>query len=476
MSINHRRLSITVAAGLLLEAINKVSPLLILHHAQKTLGLTDFGIAQYQLTMLESVQPFVVFGFTNYALSEPGVKSDNARETSGIFSHLLLLKILNALLVSVFIIFFLGLATPEHPERYSLGLLLLVLVACVADSIWYCIARHKLARVNFYSGILRLTSLGLILYFVQSAADSRLFVLLCILPNVLLSIYTGVITYKDLQLTQVAIAGLKNIVVRSLPFALILLFITVLERMDIFMVERWFGFEGAGVYAGPARVTQSLTLLISALAVPFYAETLKVTSKDSLYKHISLSLWFFSVLVAPAIFGIPFIETSVLRILFTDLPATASSLLSITAVGMTGSLLISVFGLQVLIAKGKPWPVVYGAALGICLAAALAWGIKATFALKAAAVGIVIGKLTMGLFCAIAARPFLPNIPVASFMKPMLAGAGMALALTMLKSESMVLNMAVGGVSYACLLTAICLRELKEASQHPKIRAFLPWK
>jgi hypothetical protein len=47
MSIHRRRLGISIASGLLMEGLHKLSPLLILYHAQKYLGLSAFGSAQF---------------------------------------------------------------------------------------------------------------------------------------------------------------------------------------------------------------------------------------------------------------------------------------------------------------------------------------------------------------------------------------------------------------------------------------------
>jgi O-antigen/teichoic acid export membrane protein len=474
MSINHRRLSITVAAGLLLEAINKVSPLLILHHAQKTLGLTDFGIAQYQLTMLESVQPFITFGFANYALAERAVQTDNQTETSAIFSHIGALKIINALLFATFIV----ISTPTghapfSQSIYSTGILTLILAACVADSMWYCIAKHKLAQMSLLTGLFRITTLILILLLVDQRTDMNLFIVLCILPNVATSIYSGYYACKNLEITRIAAATMKKIVIKSAPFAILILLVTILDRIDIFLVERWYGPEGAGIYSGPAKVVQSLSLLIAGLATPFYAETMKVNESESLYKHVSLSLWLFTALAAPIIFGIPFIEKQALSILFKDLPASAENLLSVTSIGILGTVLSSVFALQILMPKSRPWPVIIGATIGLLISCAIAWASQPSFGIHSAAIGIVCGKILFGLTCLWASREFLPKLPLASFLKPMLAGACMSIFLYLIASNDMAVNLGCGGLSYVFFLSRINQKEFNNLIRHPKIKSLL---
>jgi len=476
MSINHRRLSISIAAGLILEAINKVSPLLILHHAQKTLGLTDFGIAQYQLTMLESVQPFIVFGVTNYALAQPGVQSDNVAETSAIFTHIGALKLINAILVSIFIFVAATYGQTSFTSSiYSTGILAIILLACVADAMWYSIARHKLAQMSLLAGLFRVTTLALIISMVSSPADTNLFILLCLAPNVAISIYSGIFAYRSLRVTRVTRAELKKTLIKSAPFALILVLITFLDRIDIFLVQRWFGTDGAGIYAGPAKVVQSLTLLIAALAAPFYAETLKLTDKALLYKHISFSLWFFTALASPIIFGAPFVETTVLHILFPGLPAAAENLLPISAIGILGTVLSTVFCLQILLPRGRSLRVMSAAALGIIIAVASTSLLMPGLSLRAAAIGIVLGKITLGIGCAFASREFLPRIPYASFFKPIIAGVIMGATLTIVSTDSTAINLLCGAVVYTTCLIAINYKEFKKLLEHPKFKYLVNW-
>jgi O-antigen/teichoic acid export membrane protein len=179
---------------------------------------------------------------------------------------------------------------------------------------------------------------------------------------------TGIFALKDLHFTKIVYSKLKEIAFKSTPYALVIVFTTLLDRIDLFLVERWFGLEAAGVYAGPAKIIQSITLLVIGIAVPIYAELLKVDDKEDLSKHIGLSLWITTTIVSPIIFGIPFIEHDVLGIVFTDLPSSADGLLTIQSLGLIGSILIVVFGFQLLMSKSKPWAIISGALVALIFA------------------------------------------------------------------------------------------------------------
>ncbi len=473
MSINHRRLSISIGAGLLLEVINKISPLLILHHAQKTLGLPDFGWAQYQLALFEVVQPFVTYGFASYALAEASSKDNAESELQKLFTHILILKLINAALVSLFYIMSHQFESHSRADQYSFDILFLVMIASIADSFWICIARHKLATMSLVSGLLRLLSLFLILGFIETADDRHLFVLLSLLPNTAISVATGIYSFRLLSLSRIFLSNLVDILRKSTPFALIVLLITMLDRIDIFFVERWFGLEVAGIYSGPAKVSQSLSMIISSLALPFYAEILRIQEPKVLLKHVALSLWCLSALVSPIIFGLPFIQEELVETLFTNLPQSAHQLVSLLSVGMVGTVLLSVFGLQILMSKSRPWPIIWGSALCVATVPIMIWIAKDHLGYQAAAYCIVFGKIAIGLFCMQFAKEFLPKIPWLSFFKPLLAGAGMAYILYEIDVKGMLANIVWGALAYLLCLSLSNFKEFKQILQHQKVRAML---
>lgn len=464
--MNHRRITIAVVSGLLLEIINKISPLLILHHAQKALGLTDFGWAQYQLAVFEAVQPLIVFGFPNYALAESGAKGDLASKS--VFTHVFVLKAINGLLV---IIGFVGMTSWRDGvslDRFAAGVLTLLVVSAVTDTYWFTILRHKLAAMSLVSSLVRVIFLGLILICVASPDDRGLFVVLSILPNALVAVGTGFYAYRQLGFIKIDGQRLRQILRGALPFALIVLLTTLLDRADLFLVESWFGLSAAGVYAGPAKVAQSLSFLISALALPFYAETLKLQDQKSLGKHAALSIWLLSALLAPVMFGTPFIDRQIIQLIFPGSAQSAEYLLSWLCLSMFGNLFVAVYGLQILMSKSRPWPVVGGALMALVTLVGVGYLTKAAFGLQALALAMVLAKLVFGGFCAVRARSELARLPWRPLFMPMLAGMAMGGGLALLRLDSLWAQTACGGVLYMASLITLNYREVRQILQHPK--------
>ena len=471
MSINHRRISLTIASSLFLEVINKISPLLILHHAQKTLGLPDFGWAQIQLALFETLQPLVTYGFASYALAETSSKGDETPHLQNLFSHIFVAKIINAALVSILYLASLH-ARGSVIDATSLGILAIVMLAGVFDFYWIAVVKHKIANISLISGLFRIISLIAILTFVKDPGDKALFVGLSLIPNALISIGTGLISFRFLKFSRLAWPRIKEIFYKASPFALLVLVITILERADIFAVERSYGLAVAGAYAGPAKVVQSLSMVISSLSLPFFAEILKVNDRDTLAKHVSLSLWCLSALIAPIVFGMPFIEADVIHILFTNVSSSVDHIVSLLSVGMIGTIFVSVFGLQLLMAKGRPWPIVKACLVYVVLVPLAIWMGRDQFGLQAVALSVIVGKILVGLACLYAAKGYLPKIPWLTFFKPFMAGACMGLVLWLSHLDGLILNIAVGGVAYAIAMLVSNFREFKEIAKHPRLKRY----
>ncbi|HYX31496.1 MAG TPA: polysaccharide biosynthesis C-terminal domain-containing protein [Oligoflexus sp.] len=464
MSINHRRISLAIGANLILEVINKISPLLILHHAQKSLGLADFGWAQFQIAFIESVQPFISFGFANFALAH--AKDNEPSELRSLLSHLLTLKAFNAGLVLVFFLF----QDMSSFDPASLAILLVVLISWVFEAFWLCIVRDKLIVVSLATGLLRALSLVLILLLVRQPEDRLLFVLLSIVPSAIIAFGTGTYAYLKLSFSRVSWTRLRQVLVQSTPFAIVVLFATLLDRLDIFTAEQLFGAAGTGIYSGPARVILSVSMVLSSLALPFFAETRKIEDADSLYKHIVMSLWFMTVLIAPLVFGLPWVEAPLVDLLFPKLPASASGLFSLLSISLIGSVLLSVFGVQLLLAKGRPWAVVGAIFIGLLVIPVFSYVFQKKLGLHGVAMALVLAKIAVGFAVVYCARCYLPRLPWKPFFKPMLAGAGMWLTLSLIRPSSLWVALPVGALSYGLCLLISSWKEFHELISLVKAR------
>ncbi len=474
MSINRRRISVAIVSGFFLELVNKISPLFILHHAEKTLGLQNFGLAQYQLACLEALQPLVTYGFINYAIQAVSqAQGDGFASRREVVAHTLLLKAVLATLVLFTYGFSKFWLTGDYQSFY---LLAVVLFATVIDSFWLLIVDHRLAQASLAAGVLRLINLGLIFFLVNSPSDMLLFVLLSLLPNLLLAIGSGIYALFRARPRQWQFATCRAILIKSTPFALVTLVSTLFDRLDIFAMRNFFDLTLAGAYAGPQKIIQSVALMVGALAAPFYAEVVHLTDKASIYSHVKLSIWVMMVVVAPLVFGTYFVEQEVLQVVFTNLAGMLPHTLAILAVSMIGSVLLATFGLQVLLGKGAPWAVFKALLIGLAVTSLIVVLAVSTKVLWLVPFAMVFGKILSGMMCVFSARSYLSSLPVAAFVKPCIAGFAMAVALLLLPKLSLLATLLTGGFVYFLTLYGVSQQEVHELSQVPKIRRLLIWR
>jgi len=472
MSINRRRLSLTIASGLIVETINKVSPLLILHHAQKYLGLAAFGWAQYGVALLETLQPLVAFGYTNYAMAEVGRAGGAMDRCRQLFSHMTVLKILHAVLVIASCLIWTQWQNSDGHLNENFALLALILGSTAIDAIWFGMVKQKLALFTLLGGLARIFSLLAILYLVRTPDDKHLFMILILIPNVIIALTSGFFALKELQFSRIIPKQLWEVFRGATPYALIAIILILYDRYDLFLVERWFGLESAGAYSGPSKVVQSLIALTGSVVMAFYAEMVRVQDRESLFKHAALSLWCLMAITTPIVFGAPFVETEAMQLLFTHHTPEADGIFSLLSIGIIGNVVITVFGLQLLQLKGKPWLLIQALLLGLLVGPLLAYILRDHLGIKAAAWAVLSSKALSATLAVIYARPLIGRIPWSSLSRTLLAGAAMALVLMLAGPTGLILKLLLGAFVYLFTLVILNRAQVWQVLHHPKIARY----
>src|SRR5690606_31782057 len=94
-----KRVVLTLIVSLIAEFFNKLSPLLILYLAQARLGTAAFGQAQFALAFMETLIPFVAFGYGTLATIEIGAQKDPLN-VGRIMTGVMVLRTLHFVVVS----------------------------------------------------------------------------------------------------------------------------------------------------------------------------------------------------------------------------------------------------------------------------------------------------------------------------------------------------------------------------------------
>jgi O-antigen/teichoic acid export membrane protein len=468
MSIHRRRLGISIASGLVMEGLNKISPLLILYHAQKYLGLTAFGSAQYGIAWLEIIQSLVAFGYANYAVAAISRGHDSAP----ILSHVTALKIMQMLLVLLGVSILSAWQSPAHPLQSYFLLLALLLSGTVLDASWLALARQKVAYFSAFHIILRLGSLLAIFIWVRAPEDQLLFMLLQLAPHILMAVATAYFAWTRLGWSPVQRDSFFRIARGALPFAAISFLLMLQDRFDLFLMERWFGLEAAGAYAGPAKVVQSLAALGTSVVAAFSAEMVLVKDRDSLARHSALSLWCMLAIATPIVFGAPFVETEAMQLLFPHQPPAAHGIFRWLCLSIIAQVFITVFGLQVLQLKGEPWRLFLCLIPGLIAGPLLAWTLRSTYGWPVMAWALVASKGIAAFLVVIAARPMTGPFPWPAILRTLAPGACMALVLYGIVLQGILLQFIIGGIVYLSCLALLNRQKVSWVLNHPQIARY----
>ena len=453
--VNRKRLGFAIASGFALDVVNKISPLLILHHAQKFLGLAAFGGAQWMIAIVETMQPLVTFGYNNYAMAEISQSDSSPKTARQLLARVGLLKLIHLLVLFVLGWFW---VMSGSNSTFTAGQLVIILLICFTfaiDAIWFGLFEHKLTHLNLAGGVIRVGTLVGVLVLVRVPDDLTLYLLLSLLPNAAISVATGFYAYRRLGLAKVQLAELFLAFKVSLPYGAVVLLYVLYDRFDLFLVGRLFSPEELGSYSGAAKIAQSLVMLTGSIVMAFYAENMQFKDPVSTRKHLSLNLWMLMSIAVPVTFGAPFVAHNLMNMLFPTTPDELQSIFWVLSSGFIGTVLITVFGLQLLLLRGRVIAMIVALSVGLLAGILLSFSLRDWLGVYACAWGVVAAKTIAGVIIVERGLRVVGQISWGSIFRPILAGVIMAIFLGILAPEGLWAITLTGGVAYLAAAVAL---------------------
>lgn len=442
--IYKQRISITLLSGLIVEILNKIAPLIIIHVAQQRLGIEKLGYALFGISVIELLIPFIIYGYNQYGVIAAGREpSSTARLISGIT---VLKSIHTIVLVCGLFAFFRY--VPAYQSYFSLIMTLSVLLGfATLDMLWVQAASQKVSVSNFFIGICRMITLLLILFFIKNSQDAILFALLSLTGNALVNTFSMLYSVHKFGLVTPDWKSIKQIFIASSPYSLIIILGVFAERIDIFFAEHFGGLKGAGYYACCARLGHSLTQIANTIIAAFFSEMVVLKDKESLNAHMRMSTWVLLFFISPIVFGVWFVAGDILNFIFDDSFRSIESLLGWLLLSTAFSLIASSFGQQVLLLSGQVKSYAKALAIGILISSVLAYFVGGR-SLYAIAIAMCIGKFFTMLIVLYATRKTLVEFPLSILVRTIVPGMVMAFVLYCLKFESFLRNIGVGACTF----------------------------
>lgn len=346
------------------EAVNKLVPLLTMHFAAVRLGAAGFGISQFAMWLLEWAILFVSFGYPQSApvAVRRAASDDEKRQIAG---ALILNRLVHAGLA--FTILFAAASLNDDWAIYRPAVLAsgFIIFLSAFDMSGILIGVQKLGAYSMVTILAKLGSLLAVWALIQSPRDSGIYVAItngangaiCIGSLILALIFTGV--------GAPTLDQMRNVWRISAPFALSVLALLLVERFDLYLVERAMGPEGAGWYSGPAKLMQSIVPLIATISTVFYSEMAGTHDDTSLRRHLRFSLMTVFMFVLPIIAGTWFTGGEFLALVFGPGFEQQASTLNILVVNALAHALILVIGFQTLGLRHRMRPVYVALGIGL---------------------------------------------------------------------------------------------------------------
>ncbi|NBQ53283.1 MAG: hypothetical protein EBU49_06865, partial [Proteobacteria bacterium] len=354
----------TMLAALASETVNKVAPLLTMHFAASRLGAAGFGVSQFALWLLEWGIILVAFGYPQ-AIPVALRRAENLQEKKELAGALVLNRLVLAACAGVALLVVVR-SNPDYGIYWpAVASSLFILLLSAFDMSGVLIA---VQRVSTYSMMMigaKLASLGAVWMLIQSTRDINLYVLITNAANGLICVGSFLLAWNFLGLSRPSISQMRKMFRLSLPFAISAFALVLVERFDLYLIERSVGPLGAGWYSGPTKLMQSFIPLIASVSTVFYSEMVGIHDADSMKKHLRFSLLSVMLFIMPLIVGTWFTGEKILKLIFGAGFESQGHTLSILVLNSLAQAVILVIGFQTLGLRHRMRPVYSALFIGL---------------------------------------------------------------------------------------------------------------
>lgn len=343
-------------AALASEAVNKVVPLLTMHFAALRLGAAGFGVSQFSMWLIDWGVLFVSFG---YAQSAPVAirRATSELEKRQVAGAMILNRLAHALVGSVILLVAASMNPDWEVYRPVVMASTFILFLTAFDMSGILVARQKLGAYSLVTIAAKLASLFAVWGLIRTPQDSGTYVAITNGANGAICAGSLLLVLLIRGISAPSLDQMRRVWRLSAPFALSVMVLVLVERFDLFLVERSMGPEGAGWYSGPAKLMQSLIPLIATISTVFFSEMVGTHDEASMRKHLRFSLMAVMMFVLPLIAGTWFTGAGILRLIFGPGFEDQASTLNILVLNALAHAIILTIGFQTLGLRHRMRPV-----------------------------------------------------------------------------------------------------------------------
>ncbi|MCX6125411.1 MAG: hypothetical protein NTV34_11795, partial [Proteobacteria bacterium] len=408
-----RRLRIIRSASLLTvtEILSRFLPLFIIRQTKDALGIGLFGEMQVLLTVVDVLIQLTGPGYGTVAALEIAKDPLNAKNVSRIATTTILMRGIHAVLILILLAPFGGMLASQSPA-VVFGLLLLALLL-IFDLEFLHSSLQKMTSLSVLILGSKIAGFLIILTQVESPSDKYLYCALVVGTNSAISLGTFFYHRESLSIVWPTLGELKDFFVKGIPFNLGLIAVGFVDRLDLMLVRKFFSGAEAGIYAIPLKLTQSISPLLISVSRVFFSEMLSKDADRGLTTKIVRieTLMSLGVLIPIAV-GSYWTGAYVLNFLFSVDQSGYGPLLSCLSLSAAASLLIHIFGYQVLWRHNHGGLVIGAMVLVLTLAIVFAAIGARSVGMIGIPAGILLAKLVACAIFIKRAKHYIGGIPV----------------------------------------------------------------
>lgn len=247
---------------------------------------------------------------------------------------------------------------------------------------------------------------------------------------------------------------IKNIFVKAWPFALLVGFSAIYNRIDVIIIARLLGYEQTGLYTAAYKFLDilnffpsSVSLVLFPVLAGFMAKNMLFEVRLTLEKYIRLML----AIALPMAFGGAVLSGALIKLIAGKEFSAAASVLSIL-IWAAAILFIYIPVNSLIISQlTKKAALITGANVVVNIAGNLL--LIPHFGIKAAAIMTIISESLQGFFYFYFVRKNITDFAFfKNFWQPALASAVMAAVLWKIKDSNLAISLAAGVLVYAGIL------------------------
>jgi len=251
------------------------------------IGVSEFGIWSYSLSILALGLPFVNLGINNILLTELSKGSQTDEQIQTYMMNAIALKVISSVIFVSSVILYCFLATEDTITKIVLLILSFQSFFQAADvfDVYYQSRTESKNTVKIKFISFSLVSVIKIIALITKCS-LELFALIALLETVvatvIILIYYVKYSQKKLPKYNIKFSIIKSLLLRGWPFLIAELLIVFYTRLDQIMIKNMIGEEELARYSAAVRLSEIWYFIPVAVCVSVYPTLVKLKESDGL--------------------------------------------------------------------------------------------------------------------------------------------------------------------------------------------------